>query len=39
MQQHDPDIVECEECGAPFDLARQMYYGPNCPSCREGDDR
>lgn len=33
---HDPDIVECAECDAKFDLALQDYYGPLCPRCREG---
>lgn len=31
---HDPDLVECEQCGRTYDLARQHYYGPLCPTCR-----
>lgn len=31
---HDTEAVECVECDAVFDLARQSYYGPVCPSCR-----
>lgn len=30
---HDPEIMECAECGAQYDLARQTYYGPLCPRC------
>lgn len=36
-RRHDPDLVECRTCGAQFDLARQPYYGPDCPSCRDGE--
>lgn len=35
---HDPELTECTECGREFDLARQNYYGPRCPTCRDGDD-
>ncbi|WP_281377749.1 hypothetical protein [Halosimplex pelagicum] len=34
---HDPDIVECsnDDCERTFDLARQSYYGGECPTCRD----
>lgn len=35
--QHDPTIIECEECGCHFDLDRQPYYGPACPRCLEAE--
>lgn len=35
--EHDPDMVECRECGLDFDLARVSYYDNICPACREGD--
>lgn len=32
---HDPEIRECsnEDCERQYDLARQNYYGPECPTC------
>lgn len=30
---HDAEIMECRECGATFDLARQSYYYDLCPTC------
>ena len=33
--EHDPDLVDCRDCGREFDLALQPYYGPLCPDCRE----
>lgn len=34
---HDPEIRECVECGGQYDLARQSYYGPKCPSCTDAE--
>lgn len=31
--EHDPEIIECSNCGTEFDLARQHYYDDLCPSC------
>lgn len=31
-------IVECRECGAPFNLGAQPYYGGLCPECNENED-
>lgn len=39
--EHDPEMIDCRNCGAPFDLARQYYYEDLCPSCKkekDGDD-
>lgn len=35
---HDAEIVDCRECGATFDLARQTYYVDLCPFC-EAEER
>lgn len=35
MRRHDPDLVECRDCGHEFDLSRQDYYSDICPNCRE----
>lgn len=35
---HDPEITECRECGAEFDLARQHYYSDICPSCLKEEE-
>ena len=32
--EHDPDLIECRECGREFDLARQDYYDSLCPVCK-----
>jgi hypothetical protein len=37
QQQHDPEITECRNCSAEFDLARQHYYDDQCPSCVDED--
>lgn len=34
FREHDPDLKKCIECGSQYDLARQDYHGPRCPSCR-----
>jgi Zn finger protein HypA/HybF involved in hydrogenase expression len=31
---HDPEVIECRECSAQFDLARQNYYDNLCPECK-----
>jgi Zn finger protein HypA/HybF involved in hydrogenase expression len=38
MHPHDPDFIECRECGAEFDLARQNYYDNLCPKCHAEED-
>jgi NMD protein affecting ribosome stability and mRNA decay len=35
---HDRDIVECRECGARFDLVKQVYYDNLCPSCMDEEN-
>lgn len=27
------DLHDCDDCGKRYDLARQDYYGPRCPTC------
>lgn len=36
-QPHDPEVRECinDDCERQYDLARQTYYGPECPVCHE----
>ena len=29
------DLVECNECDAPFNLGAQPYYNGRCPSCQD----
>lgn len=38
QHEHDPDMVDCRECGRTFDLARQNYYDNLCPSCMEKEN-
>lgn len=38
MHAHAPELRECVACGAEYDLARQSYYGPKCPSCTADED-
>lgn len=37
MHKHDPELIECSECGSQFDLARQNYYDSKCPSCVDNE--
>lgn len=36
-REHDPDLRDCADCGRQYDLSRQDYYGPKCPSCTEDE--
>lgn len=36
--EHDPELIECRECGCEFDLARQHYYDDICPSCLKEEE-
>lgn len=33
-RQHDPELIDCRECGRQFDLAHQRYYDNLCPKCK-----
>lgn len=36
--EHDPEMTDCRNCGAEFDLARQNYYDNICPSCLKEEE-
>lgn len=36
--EHEPEYMECRNCGMTFDLARQDYYFDLCPECNREDD-
>jgi Zn finger protein HypA/HybF involved in hydrogenase expression len=38
MYDDDVEIIECRECGAQFDVAKQRYYDNLCPPCKDEND-